>query len=544
MKDSVLIFFTIFVTTGLIYFLYKIMLSASEENKQEELQVTSREILEQLSILYKQKKYNIVENSAKKYLEKKGTDTGVRTILAKALFASGRIYEAIDQVKILIKLQPNNVDDQLFLANCYQKTDNKAKAISIYQKILEENPDNIIAIKELAKAYYDSNQKKSSLKIYQRLENFVDNNIEKLKIKSKIAEIYIEYTEYDSAIKEYEQILEIYPDDIGIKKKLIDLYKITSNYDSVIEMANQIAEFYIDEENGLWAMKILQEVYNAIYDYDKALEVAGRINQHPLSDKTENAIDIAKILMEKNEIDDSIIILKSLIEKDSKNIEYKRILSTAYEKKSDFMTAINIYKEILDDAPIKDIKQIHYEISTLYSNWAIYLFSQGDTDDCFKYFTLALQHDSQNPKIYYEIGNTNFIIKNYNEAIVNYKHAIEFDLENPAYYIAISECYEKIDSIYEQKKALSDSLIYDKNNPKVYYKLGIIYQGQNDTVSAISNFEKAVELNDNYIDAKHKLALLYEYTGKKEDAILLYNQILEIEPENQEIANNLKMINS
>ncbi len=42
------------------------MLGASKDDNEKELQITSREIYEQLFILHKQKRYNIVENLAKK----------------------------------------------------------------------------------------------------------------------------------------------------------------------------------------------------------------------------------------------------------------------------------------------------------------------------------------------------------------------------------------------------------------------------------------------------------------------------------------------
>lgn len=541
MRDFLLIFFTISVTTGLIYFLYKAMLGAIGD-KEEDLQITSVEILEQLNIFYKQKKYNIVEASAKKYLEKKSSDTGVRTILAKTLFASGRIYEATEQAKILNKLQPNNLDGLLFLANCYQKSENEIKAINLYEDILEKYPDSVVAIKELAKVYYNTNQKKSAQRMFQRLDDFIENNIERKNNRVKIAEIYTEYQDYNMAISEYENILEIYPNDIMIEKRLVELYSLTSNYDELINLASRIVDIYRNEENGLWAMNELMAVYNLINEYDKALEMAALISQHPMSDKIQAGEDTAKILLDKGQIEDSIQILRELIEKDPNNIDLKKTLAFAHEKKYDFHTAVNIYKNILDIAPIKDIKQIHSEMSSLYSLWAMYLFEQDNIDESFKLFSTSLQYDNQNPDIYYQIGNANLLIKNYNEAMSQFKKAIELNPQNALYHWALAECYEKIDSIYEQKKALCDGLEYSKDNPEVYYKLGIIYESQHDINSAIINMEKALEVDNNYILAKHKLALLYEHIGNLDEAIILYEEILEIDPENSEIANNLKMI--
>lgn len=543
MNDSIFIFVIVFITAGLIYFLYRIMLGAEKDDKND-LQITHAELMEQLNILLKQKKYNIVESLAKKYLEKKASDDGVRTVLTKAYHESKKIYEAIDHAKIIIKHQPDNFTMRIFLANCYLEVEKPMQSISIFQEILEEDPDNFIAIKELAKVYYDTNQKKSSIKMYTRLEEFLDSNQEKVRNKLKIAEIHIEFFDFDLAIKEYEQILEIYPEDISVKKRLIELYKKVSDYESLIELANEVLETSNNEENSLWIMKMLMDTYRIMQNYEKALEYANLIKDHSLSNPIQSGENIAKILFEEGRLNECIELLKSLITEDPNNTGLKKELAKAYEKNQNFELAVNVYKKILDEANAEEIDKIHFEISNIYSNWAMYSFSQNENEDCFKHFSTALQYHAQNPDIYYQLGNVNQLIKNFNEAISQYKKAIELNPQNPDYYYATAECYEEIDCIYDQKKALAESLKHNPDNAKANYKLGIIYNLQNDNNSAITYLQKAIKLDENFVDAKRKLALIFEHMGDKDGAITLYEDILSIEPENEEILNNLKMINA
>lgn len=183
MSDSIFVFFIIFITAGMIYLLYKIMLGSEKEKKEDELQITSNEILEQLHILHKQRKNNIVESLAKNYLKKKGSDEGVRTILARTLYESGKISEAIDQAKIIIGHSSDNLSMKVFLANCYFELGKSTQAIVTFQEILENEPDNVIAIKELAEIYLHTNQKKSAVKMFKKLEAFLENNQEIVKHK-------------------------------------------------------------------------------------------------------------------------------------------------------------------------------------------------------------------------------------------------------------------------------------------------------------------------------------------------------------------------
>lgn len=544
MNDLLFVFFTILIVTVLIYVLYNMMASSEREpNKNAELQITSQGILEQITILKKQKKYNLVESLAEKYLAQKPSDDSVRSLLAKSLFEAKKVHAAIEQTKIVVKHQPLNYGMRIFLANCYLHVDKSTQAIEILQKVLEDDPANTIAMRDLAKAYLDTNQKQSSIKIYKQLEEFVENNQEKSKTKTTIAEIYVSLKDFNPAIKEYKEVLGIYPEDINSKKRLIELYKLTSNYDALIDLGNELLQS-ADSANALWTMTMIMDAYKEKRDYEKAMEFANLIKMHPLADEIVAKENIAKILFEEGNVSNSITLLKSLLEKDPNNVGINKYLAKAYEENKNFDLATGIYKKVLDIVPAKEIHNIQFELSNIYSNWAMYLFEQKNNDECFKHFIIALKYDSNNPDIYYRLGLVNQLIKNYNEAIVQYKKAIELDGANPQYYYAVAECYEEIDSIYDQKKALIECLKYSRTNSKIYYKLGIIYNIQNDTNNAISHMQQSVDLDNDFIDAKYRLALMLEHVGRLEEATDLYEQILLVEPDNEEVAINLKMLKS
>lgn len=541
MSDFIFVFFTIFAITTFIYLMYKLLLGPDKQNKEEELQITYPEMLAQIKLLYKERKYGIAENIAKKYIEKRPNDTGIRNILAKILYEQLEFYNAIEQAKIIIKQQPDDYSMYIFMANCYMKVGKEVKAIETLQDLLKFDIENVVAIKELADVYFSTNQKQSARKMYEKLDELLDNNQEKAKNKLKIAEIHIEFQEFDLAIKNYLEVLEIYPDDISVKKKLVILYQATSNYDSLITLANEILQVS-NEQDKLWTLQQLMDVYNTMKDYEKALEYANLIREHQLSDEIESNENIAKILLEEGKIDSCIELLISLIAENPENIDIKKSLAKAYETKNDFDAAIDIYNNILDLVSANQVEKINFELSDIYAKKAMYLFSQKDNNGCFKAFTVALKYNDKNSDIYYNLGAVNREIKNFNEAVSQYKHAIELDPQNFNYHWAISLCYEEMDNIYEQKKALLECLKYNEEDPKVNYKLGIIYNLQNDPVKAMSYIKKAIELDSNFIEARHKLALMLEHSGNREEAIKVYESILRIEPENKEALNNLKML--
>lgn len=518
------------------------MLGSETSQNDEDLQITPQEMTEQINILRRQKKYSIAENLAKKYLYKKPQEELVRTALIRSLYDSRNVFEAVDQAKIIVASNPANVEMQIFLAACYLEIEKPMKAINVLQEVLEKNPDNVVAIREIAHIYYDTNQRQSALKMYERLGTFLENTQEQVKNKITIAEIHVGFKEFDKAIAEYLAILEIYPDDISLKKRLTDLYKLNFNYDSLIALATEIYDISPQGPNGLWALNVLMETYRTLMNFEKALEYANLIKEHQLSDKTLAGTDYAEVLLDNGQVDQSIEMLKQLLEKNPDNIDLQKSLARSHVANKDFDSAVRLYKVILNNASAMDIQKIHFEMSNLYSNWAMHLFSEGNNEECFKYFITALKYSEQNPDIYYRLGNVNKYIKNFNESISQYKKAIELDCTNSEYYWAIAECYAEIDSVYEQKKALSDCLKYNPTNAMAYYKMALIFESQNDTSNALINIKKSIDLDNNFIPSKHKYALLLEHIGNLEEAIEVYESILKLDPENEEVINNLKML--
>lgn len=543
MQDFIFILILIAVIFGLIYFVYSMVLGAGKNRDDEDdLQISSNDFLEQLKLLYKQKKYHLAECMAKKYLEKKPHNDQIRTILTKCLYDNGKVYEAIENAKIIIKHQPSNDEIKILLAKFHVTTLKPLLAIATLNEILNDDPNNTKALSELAKIYLNTNQKKAAIKAYASLDELSTNNQDKMNIKNKLAELHIELGEYDMAIQSYKEILEIYPTDNVVLKKLIDLYMLSSDWILAIENAKELFDAHLNEENDFWALKILTEACSQSKDFENAMEYANLLKENALSNKVEAAQNIANILMNTDEVEKSTEILTQLVSENPKNTELKKSLAKAYETNKDFNSAAETYKKILDEVGAEDIIQIHYEMSNIFSNWAMYLFESNDMTECFKKFSTALKYNSQNPQIYYRLGLINQTIKNYNEAIAQYKKAIERDAENSSYYYALSECYQGIDNVYEEKKALIECIKHDPTNTMAHYKLGLICQSQRDLTNALAYMKQALALDNNFIDAKYHLALMLELKGEKESAIALYEQILKVNPEHQEALNNIKML--
>ena len=97
-----------------------VLLSTGSSSKRE-LQISKKDILEQANLLFKQKKYKLVEKLARTYLEVKPEHHKLRLVLAKTLYTIDNIYDAIKEGMVITNADDTNIEARLLLAKCYKK---------------------------------------------------------------------------------------------------------------------------------------------------------------------------------------------------------------------------------------------------------------------------------------------------------------------------------------------------------------------------------------------------------------------------------------
>lgn len=544
MSTNLLVFLIALISAlALIYMIYAILLESSGPKKKE-LQVTPKGIVEHAKILFKQKKYKLVEKLAYKYLEIKPEHNELRLILAKSLYNEDSVYDAVREALTILTRDENDSDARLLLAKCYKKVNQPTKAIAELQEVIKHDPDNLFAAQELSSLYVETNQKASAIKTLKHLEGLTDNNGELLQIKTTLANLYVETENYPEAFDELNEILEIYPEDTDTNKKLIELYIKVQNYESAIETCENLLAVNENNSLSLWILNNLVNLYYLTKNIDKTMEYAKKLLEHPFSDKVKTKTYIAKILIASGKEQEGLEILNELSEKNEENIEIKRLLIDTYLNKNNFIAAIDLYKQIVDLVNPLEVKNVHTEMSNVFAKWARYQFEKRELNECFKTFTLAIQYDNTNPEIYYELGLVNYEIKNFNEAIIQLKKAISINEHESRYHMAIADCYQAIGNTFEQKDSLLAAINVDETNTNAYFKLAMLYDGQHDKTSEIHTLEKILELEPHHLDAKYQLALILESQGNKDKALELYKEIESIDYNFKNVQKNIEMLTS
>ena len=105
MTDSniIIIIVAFIVAIAAIYVLYSIILfQGGSFEKGDELQLSTKNILEQVKVLFDKKEYALVQLLATKYLDRVPGHLDVRIYLAKAYFEDKKYNQAIRQCSIIL----------------------------------------------------------------------------------------------------------------------------------------------------------------------------------------------------------------------------------------------------------------------------------------------------------------------------------------------------------------------------------------------------------------------------------------------------------
>lgn len=525
-----------------IYILYAIMMfQGVKNNRGGELQLSTKNILDQVEVLFEKGEYALVELLATKYLDRVPSHQAVRQYLAQAYYKDKKYNNAIKQCLIILKKDSNNIDTRKLLGDSYIKKEMLSKAIKEYENIFEYRSSDKEVVRTLAELYKDTEQTFSSISVYNILSGLMDKNEDIAEIQAILADLNEMVHDYPAAFEAYKTRLGIYPTDIITNKKLVELYVKLKNYPKAIENLLYMLTFVIEPKMLLWVYETLIDLYVITEEFEKAIEFSNKLLEVQGSDKFKIRNDIATFNIKLNNYDTGIHILEELVMMSQNGYDVTVQLCESYIECKDYEKALEKYLALLDKATQKEAKNIRLLICQLYINWAINEAEKGNFDKSFIYLDEAIEYNTLNSEIYYNKALNHIAQKNFTNSIEFLHRALEYDKQkeyHAKYYLTLSEAHHNLGNFFEEKKALSDLLKIDDKNPLGLYRSGLMYVAQHDTKNAEEYFKKALQYDPDLIRAKYNLALIYE-SNNRDKAKELYIEVLEQDPGFEEAKNAL-----
>ncbi len=535
------------VAVIVIFVLYAIvMFQGSKNSRGGELQLSTKNILDQVEVLFDKGEYALVELLATKYLDRVPTHKEVRQYLAHAYYKDKKYNNSIKQCLIILKKDPNNIETKKLLGDCYIKKQALSKAIKEYEEIFDHKSNDKEVVRTLAELYRNTDQLYSSISVYNILADLMDKNEDIAAVHLILAQLNEEVHDYPAAFDSYKARLDIYPTDIPTNQKLIELYIKIKNYPKAIETLLFMLSFATDPKVLLWVYETLVSLYVETEEYEKAIEYSNKLLEIQCPDKFKVRNDIALFNIKLNNFQAGISILEELVMMSQNGYDVTIELADAYIKCKEYQKALDKYLALLDKATQKEAKSVRLLICELYIQWAVNKAEKKEYDESFEYLNTATQYNALNPEIYYNYALNQIALKNYASAVEYLHQALDYDKtkENyPKYLLKLSEAHNYLGNFFEEKKALSDLLKIDEKNPMGLYRSGLLHVAQHDTKNAEECFKKALLYDPDLLKAKYNLALLYEINNR-DKAKELYIEVLEQDPSFEEAKNALADLTS
>ncbi|MFH1428698.1 MAG: tetratricopeptide repeat protein, partial [Candidatus Margulisiibacteriota bacterium] len=230
--------------------------------------------------------------------------------LSRFLLSGNEIHEAIDELELILELEPGNREAYIRLSKIYMNIDNKEMVVATLERASACLGEDLTVMEMLAIAYLQQNMLSNATVLYQEIYRKQPENIKTIKTLAELykkngwpqqaAEQYLVSSNYDnhcldSADQFVRGLIEEYPDNLCLyeihgeillrwfkPEEAIDLYKyILSRFPDTLEFVikkyKKVLDLYPDypaANNALAEANILRQSFSeAVLLYSRILEL-------------------------------------------------------------------------------------------------------------------------------------------------------------------------------------------------------------------------------------------------------------------------------
>jgi len=371
---------------------------------------------------------------------------------------------------------------------------------------------------------------------------------------------YYQNGDHDSALVHYEKAVEIDPDNAIYMKSLADFYY---SVEGKVEAALAMYIKVVDQQPGnLEALLMAGHLSVALKKFGDAQDFYKRVLE------IEPSHQDAELLLEKLQnrqkseagpasVEDQYAAIHALVD-DGRTNEAVSALEKLLKSHPDFALAHNDLGVLYYQQGDKDKALNSYETavrfetanSTFRKNLAdFYYVEQGRVEDALQMYVKILENDPDDAEILMVLGHICVALHKFEDAEEFYNRLLAVEPWNaearenleklakrPASAAVAASPEEEYQKIQEEiqsgngqaVKQLEDLLATHPQFAPAHNDLGVLYYNQGDKEKALDHYEQAARLDPQNSNFQKNLADFYFVeAGRIEDALAVYNQVLE-----------------
>lgn len=438
---------------------------------------------------------NSLERIWQKKVDENSADAEAHANLGVVYQKQKRYNEALSEYKTAESLNPSNINTKINIGTLYQEQKNYNAAINTYNSILQLQPQNSKILVYKAECMKALNRNDDAISLYKAALGIEPNNTA---IKASLFELlkntmstedvlaflyknvqnspmnsdaYYEFAyelhkanKIDDAITYYLQTIKMDNTNIDAYINLSQAYRQKGNYNDAFEVIKKAKTIQpenqlVKKQYDIVAQEISANSYNKASDafqsgdYKSAISEYMKINP-PTSD---SLLGIAAAYQSLSDNNNAIIYYKKAMELDSKNSDIPFYIASLYAYSDDLNNAKKYLDMTLQKNPnnkqAKDLANyiLEKETDTMLTD-AINDYDNQKYNDSIILLNKIIENSNNNATAYYYRALCYDALKNYQNAINDYKLTLKYSPDMVIAYYSLGVDYDYLQNFQAVKE--------------------------------------------------------------------------------------------
>jgi tetratricopeptide (TPR) repeat protein len=450
------------------------------------------------------------------------------------------------------------------LLGIYLTSNRQAEAEQILKQKSVKNPSNASYVIQLAAYYWGSNRKQEAEEQLNRIlaskESFPSG-------RALVGDFYLRTREFGKAIEQYEKGVEEQPaDKATYQKRMVPVLLMQAKNDDASRLVAEILKDNPKDESAIAMRSSMALRSGNRDDINRAVtDLESLVAKQPKNQLLR--FDFARGLMAKGEVEQAKVQLQEAIKLRPDFVAPRMALAQIHLSKGDFSQAAQSAEQILEYEPnntaaklirsgamvgMKDYVKARQELSTMLDQnpaltdaqfqLGMVNFSEGKLREAENEFRKLYQTSPNDPRGLMGTVETLVAQKRMREALALLENEIKKSPDRADLRRAFANTAYRdgnYDLALKELRALHEK---SPNDVGLMMRIGETLNQMGDLKGAIEMVEKAKTAAPNSIVPTLTLAVLWDQGGQSQKAKPLYQQVLQIEPDNPMALNNLAFV--
>ena len=482
----------------------------------------------------------------------------------RSAFDAEQLDLAIEPFSKFLLIYPEDLEATYLLGRSYEASGDAENALRLYTQTLELDTNHTDALMHSAQIYRGQNEPQNALAMLTRLTSIEPTNVEAyyllgishlelgsseealdaflvtirlnpghLDAHLQIASLYEQQGDIDSAIKRYEAIIKLDPSRADPFLRLGTLYLRRGDKDNVIRVYEPGLEIEPNHPLAQYNLAVIFEEREETEKAIKHLELANRYDDEHF----DWHFRYARLLDRYAEtLEDYDAYAAMAVKEYNKTINlkndhtpaylYRGLITRRYKQIGDTLYR---YGQIAEDfkrviALEPNNSEAHYHLGMTY-------IDLDQRENAKEILLKTLDFNQKYKGVYLQLGLIAEWEENYDEAIGYFEQELEIDSQSITAYQRLGDLYSSYSADFGRaKQALEKALESQPNHIPTLLNYASTLYYLDHLGAATEHFEMVIQLNPKNLTANYNLALMYEYTGKKQQAINRWKKFLELNP--------------